>query len=69
MEQHKIDRINALSRKARTAEGLTETEQAERSELRREYVAAVLGNLEGQLEHTYIQRPDGTKTKVEKKEK
>lgn len=69
MEQHKIDRINELSRKARTAEGLTEAEQAERAELRREYVAAVLGNLEGQLEHTYIQRPDGTKTKVEKKEK
>jgi len=69
MEQNKIDRINALSRKARTAEGLTEAEQAERAELRREYVAAVLNNLEGQLEHTYIQRPDGTKTKVEKKEK
>lgn len=69
MEQHKIDRINELSRKARTSEGLTEEEQAERAALRREYVTAVLGNLEGQLEHTYLQRPDGTKTKLEKKGK
>ena len=60
MEQAKIDRINALARKAKTPEGLTEAEKHERALLRREYLDAVKANLESQLEHTYLQRPDGT---------
>lgn len=67
MEQKKIDRINELARKAKTPEGLTEQETAERNALRKEYVAAVLGNLQGQLDHTYIQRPDGSKEKLKMK--
>lgn len=68
MEQKRIDRINELARKAKTSEGLTEWEAAERAALRREYVDAVLGNLQGQLDNTYIQRPDGSREKLRKKE-
>ena len=48
MEQAKIDRINALARKAKTPEGLTEEEKHERALLRREYLDAVKANLESQ---------------------
>lgn len=67
MEQYKIDRINALARKAKTPEGLTEEEKHERALLRREYLDAVKANLEGQLQHTYLQRPDGTRVPLRKK--
>lgn len=68
MEQTKIDRINELARKAKSPEGLTQQEEQERAALRREYVDAVLGNLQGQLDHTYLQRSDGSKEKLKKKE-
>ena len=58
-----IARINALAHKAK-AEGLTEEETAERDKLRRIYIDSVVGNLKGQLEHTTIVYPDGTKKKV-----
>ena len=61
-----IARINALAHKAKT-EGLTPEETAERDKLRRIYIDSVKANLVGQLENTYIVRPDGTKTKVERK--
>ena len=61
-----ITRINVLAKKAKT-EGLTAEETAERDRLRRIYIDSVKANLVGQLENTYILRPDGTKEKVEKK--
>ena len=61
-----IARINELAHKAK-AEGLTPEELAERDKLRRIYIDSVKANLVGQLENTYILRPDGTKEKVEKK--
>ena len=61
-----IARINALAKKAKT-EGLTAEETAERDKLRRIYIDSVKANLTGQLNNTYILRPDGTKTKLEKK--
>ena len=61
-----IARINALAHKAK-AEGLTPEETAERDKLRRIYIDSVKANLVGQLETTYIVRPDGTKQKVEHK--
>ena len=67
MEQKKIDRINELSRLARTRE-LTNEEKAEREVLRREYVDSFKASLIGQLENTTILYPDGTKKKVTAKE-
>ncbi len=63
MDQKKIDRINELARKSKTA-GLTDAEKAEQTELRNEYRRAVTGNLAAQLENTYIMTPDGKKRKV-----
>ncbi|WP_173385386.1 DUF896 domain-containing protein [Ruminococcus flavefaciens] len=65
MDQKKIDRINELARKSK-AEGLTDAEKAEQTELRNEYRRAVTGNLAAQLENTYIMTPDGKKHKVGK---
>lgn len=65
MTQEKINRINALARKEK-AEGLTEAEKDEQTELRNEYRASVTGNLLQQLEKTYIMTPDGKKHKVGK---
>ena len=67
MEQKKIDRINELARKAKTPEGLTPEEIAERDVLRREYIDSYKRSLIGQLDNTYIQYPDGSKKKLEKK--
>ena len=50
-----------------TLELLTEEEKHERALLRREYLDAVKANLEGQLQHTYLQRPDGTRVPLRKK--
>lgn len=68
ISQADIDRINALARKSRTPEGLTTAERAEQMELRRRYVEAVRENLTAQLDHTVIQRPDGSKTLLKSKD-
>lgn len=60
-----IARINALAKKAKEG-SLTPEEIVERDKLRRIYIDSVKANLVGQLENTYILRPDGTKTKVKK---
>ena len=62
-----IARINELARKAKS-EGLTPEETAERDKLRRMYIDSVKASLTGQLEHTTILFPDGTKKKVQRKE-
>ena len=61
-----IARINALAKKAKS-EGLTAEETAERDKLRRIYIDSVKANQTGQLDNTYILRPDGSKTKLQKK--
>ena len=58
-----IARINELAHKAKS-EGLNAQELAERDKLRRIYIDSVKANLVGQLENTYIVRPDGSKEKV-----
>ena len=67
MNQEKIDRINELAHKAKTPEGLTPAEIAERDVLRREYIDSVLGNLKGQLNNTYIVDSKGRQEKLKKK--
>ena len=61
-----IARINELAAKNK-AEGLTPEELEERAKLRRIYIDNVTGNLKGQLDNTYIVRPDGSKEKVRRK--
>ena len=69
MEMEKvIARINELARKAK-ADGLSDEELAERDKLRRIYIDSVKASLTGQLDNTYIVYPDGTKKKVEPKNK
>ena len=61
-----IARINELA-KAAKERTLTDEELAERDKLRRIYIDSVKANLVGQLENTYIVRPDGSKEKVKHK--
>ena len=68
MEQTKIDRINALAKKAKSPGGLTPEEMVERDLLRREYIDAYRKNLEAQLENIRIVEPDGTKHRLPKRE-
>jgi uncharacterized protein YnzC (UPF0291/DUF896 family) len=67
LTQAKIHRINALAKKAKTPQGLTPAETAERDALRREYIDAYKQSLTAQLDNTYIQYPDGTKKKLQRK--
>ena len=62
--QEKIDRINALARKSKTEEGLTEAEKEEQQKLRREYIDAYKASLHAQLGNTVIVRPDGTRERL-----
>ena len=63
-----IARINVLAKKAK-AEGLSPEELTERDKLRRIYIDSVKASLTGHLDNTYIVRPDGTKEKLERKDK
>ena len=60
MEKSKIDRINALAKKAK-AIGLTERETAERDALRKEYLADMRAAFKQPLDSTYVQTADGAK--------
>ena len=63
MTDEKIQRINALAKKAKT-EGLTETEKQEQQTLRAEYVADFRKSLKAQLDNTVVINPDGTSYKL-----
>ena len=66
MDQSKIDRINELSRKSKSA-GLTQEEKLEQAQLRKEYVAAFKASLVAQLENTYVVDEKGNKRKLGQK--
>lgn len=63
MEQHKINRINELTRISRERE-LTEAEQKERQQLRSDYLKAFRGNFRAQLNNTVVEYPDGSRVSL-----
>ena len=69
MNKEKLARINELAHKEKSPEGLTKEVRIEQAMLRREYIDSVKASLVGQLENTYIVEPDGTKKKLEKRDK
>ena len=69
MTEEKIKRINELPHKSKPPEGLTEEEKQEQAILRQEYINSFKASLIGQLENTYIVRPDGSKERLERKNK
>lgn len=69
MDQKKIDRINALARKAKSGQTLSEEELTERDALRREYIDSVKSSLVDHLDHTYIQRPGQEPEKLKRKDR
>lgn len=65
-QEERLQRINALAAKERET-GLTVEEKEEQARLREEYRLAFRAAFRGVLDNTYIQTPDGKKTKLEKK--
>ena len=60
MTKEKIDRINELAHKAKTPEGLTPEELAERDALRKEYIADFRRSTLAALGRIDIQNEDGS---------
>lgn len=67
--QEQIDRINELSRKSKTEQGLTEEEKEEQQILRRAYIDSFKASLVANLENTYIVDENGNKRKVKRHKK
>ncbi|MBQ7132423.1 MAG: DUF896 domain-containing protein [Oscillospiraceae bacterium] len=66
MEQKKLDRINELAAKAKTI-GLTDEEIAERQQLRNEYRASIISNLNSSLDNCYVLDDNGNKVPVKRR--
>ncbi len=67
MEQTKLDRINELARLAKTR-ALSEAEQLERAELRKEYIEEWRRGAMEVLDNTYVVTPDGVKHKLQRRD-
>ena len=67
MEKSKIERINELARKAKEGP-LSEEEQLERARLRREYLDAVTGSLQRQLDNLIVIDEDGNRRTFRQRE-
>ena len=68
MEQSKINRINELAKKAKSPEGLTPEEEAERAVLRKEYIEDVKKSLRVHLDNIDVEYPNGKVTPLKKKQ-
>jgi uncharacterized protein YnzC (UPF0291/DUF896 family) len=58
MHPDKINRINELARKQRSAAGLTDDEKIEQAALRQEYRNLIKRNLEFQLTGNYVKQEE-----------
>lgn len=67
MEREKIERINELAKKSKTAQGLTDAEKAEQQQLRKEYLEAWRLGVQQTLDNTYIVDEKGNERKLSKK--
>jgi uncharacterized protein YnzC (UPF0291/DUF896 family) len=67
MTKEKINRINELARKSKETP-LSEEELREQAELRAEYIAEIRASFGATLANTVIQRPDGTKEPLKKRD-
>jgi len=63
MEKRNIDRISELTRISRERE-LTAEEQAERQQLRQNYLKAFRGTFRAQLDNTVVEYPDGSRVSL-----
>ena len=68
MDPKLLERINELARKAKS-EPLTDEERKEQQLLRAQYIEEYRATLRGILENTVIQRPDGPKEKLQRRQK
>lgn len=66
MVKEKIDRINCLAAEKKVRE-LTPEELEEQAALRQEYLAEIRASLGTTLGNTVIERPDGTREQLKKK--
>ena len=62
-----IKRINELHHKSKN-EGLTEEEKQEQQELRAVYIETMRNHIRTHLDNVVIQRPDGSREKLKKKD-
>ena len=67
MEKEKIARINELAKKSKET-ALTPEELEEQAALRQEYIAEIRASFGATLANTVIQRPDGSKEPLKKKD-
>ncbi len=65
MDKEKIERINFLARKSK-AEGLTDEEKAEQTDLRNEYRAFMMRGFMATASNTYVVDSDGNKKRLVK---
>lgn len=62
-----LARINALSQKSRTPEGLSVEEKAEQASLRKEYIASVKASLQCQLDNACVLNEHGDEVPLKRK--
>ena len=65
LSQEKIDRINELSKKSKTA-GLSIEEAKEQTKLRQEYLASFRSSMRETIENVQVIDPEGTDVTPEK---
>ncbi len=67
MTKQEIARINELAKKAKSENGLNESEKSEQAILRKKYIDEMKQSLRGSLDNVSIQNEDGSITPLSKK--